>query len=234
MKIAAVGDVHVQEANGVFRNLVRDICGQAGVLVLAGDLTHRGLAVEAEALARELSDCTIPVVAVLGNHDFEAGEEEQIADALRNAGVHVLDGDCFETDGVGFAGVKGFGGGFDNRMLLPWGEKLVKLWVYESMEEANRLDRALERLQSEKKVALLHYSPVSQTVEGEPKEIFPYLGCSRLAEPLDRHKVCMAFHGHAHHGTHLGRTPRGIPVFNVAMSVMRKLHPDRPWSLHEV
>lgn len=234
VRIAAVGDVHVQEANGVFRNLVREVCGCADVLVLAGDLTHRGLAVEAEALARELADCSIPVVAVLGNHDYEASEEEAIARVLLDAGVHVLDGTCFEYQGVGFAGVKGFGGGFDNRMLLAWGERLVKEFVYESMDQAARLEQALMAMKATKKVVLMHYAPIYQTVEGEPKEIYTYLGCSRLCEPIDRQNVCVVFHGHAHHGTHAGRTSRGIPVFNVAMPVMKKLHADRPFHLFEV
>lgn len=235
MRIAAVADIHVQEDTcGDFRALVRNVCAHADVLVLPGDLTHRGTPAEAEALANVLKECAVPVVAVLGNHDFESGQEGRVSEILREAGVHVLDGDCFQVDGVGFAGVKGFAGGFDNRMLLPWGESLIKQWVYESVDQAVRLEKALERLETPTKVAVLHYSPIHQTVEGEPREILTFLGCSRLAEPIDRQGVTVVFHGHAHHGTHEGRTSRGIPVLNVAMPVLRKLHADRPYTVYEV
>src|SRR5205085_1146871 len=155
---------------------------------------------EAQVLADEVKACNIPVVAVLGNHDFEKGRHKLIRQILLKQGVHVLDGESVVINGVGFAGVKGFGGGFDNHMLSMFGEGAMKAFVQEAVDEALHLDRALARLDQEygdiKKIAVLHYSPISATVQGEPEVIFPFLGSSRLAEPLMRRGVTAAFHGH--------------------------------------
>jgi Icc-related predicted phosphoesterase len=170
----------------------------------------------------------VPVVAVLGNHDFESGQQEAVKEILCAGGVQVLDGDAFEVKGIGFAGVKGFGGGFGPRALGPWGEDAIKAFVREAVDEALKLESALARLRVEHRVALLHYSPIQATVEGEPREIFPFLGSSRLEEPLSRYPLSAVAHGHAHHGALEGALGNGVPVYNVAMPLLRALFPDRP------
>jgi Icc-related predicted phosphoesterase len=199
------------------------------VLVIAGDLTDYGLADEARALARDLTTLVkIPIVAVLGNHDYESGEETLVRDVLVDAGVHMLDGDAVELHGVGFAGVKGFAGGFGRGALGPWGEQAIKLFVQEALNEALKLESALARLKAKHRIAVLHYAPVRATVEGEPPEIHPWLGSSRLEEPLTRFQVSAVVHGHAHKGSPEGRTSGGIPVYNVAVPVLTAAYPDRP------
>ena len=226
-RIAAVGDVHVREGDrGKWTELFKEVSANADVLVIAGDLTDTGDEMEAQVLADELKACTIPVVAVLGNHDYEKGRHKLIRSILLKAGVHILDGEAIVIGDVGFAGVKGFGGGFDKHMLSFFGEGAMKSFVQEAVDEALHLDRALSRLDAEqrdiKKIAVLHYSPIKDTVIGEPEAIFPFLGCSRLAEPLNRHKVLAAFHGHAHVGTLEGKTSDEIPVYNVARPILMK------------
>jgi Icc-related predicted phosphoesterase len=180
-------------------------------------------------LARELNTAVkIPVVAVLGNHDFEGGQEREIRQILVDAGATVLDGEATEVQGVGFAGAKGFGGGFGRGALGPWGEKAIKAFVQEAVDEALKLEAALARLRTQQRIAILHYAPMRATVEGEPVEIFPYLGSSRLEEPINRYRVTAVFHGHAHRGTVEGRTSAGVPVFNVAMPLLARNNPDRP------
>jgi Icc-related predicted phosphoesterase len=226
-RIAAVADVHIKETDkGKWTEYFREVSVQADVLVIAGDLTDTGDEMEAEVLAEELKSCTIPVVAVLGNHDFEKGRHKLIRQILLKQGVHVLDGESVVINNVGFAGVKGFGGGFDRHMLSFFGEGAMKAFVQEAVDEALHLDRALSRLDADqrdiKKIAVLHYSPIKETVTGEPEAIYPFLGCSRLAEPLNRHKVLAAFHGHAHIGTLEGQTTDGIKVYNVATPILLK------------
>ncbi len=174
------------------------------------------------------------MVGGLGNHDFESGHEEEIRSILKDAGVTTLDGDSTDIHGVGCAGVKGFAGGFGRRALGPWGEPIIKNFVREAVNEALKLETALARLRSPRLVALLHYSPIQETVEGEPREIFPFLGCSRLEEPLTRYPVDVVFHGHAHHGRPEGRTTKGTPVFNVSMGLMKELFPECPFRLVEI
>jgi Icc-related predicted phosphoesterase len=140
----------------------------------------------------------------------------------------MLDGDSCELMGVGFAGVKGFGGGFNQRALEPWGEETMKRFVHEAVDETLKLGSAMARLRTPHRVALVHYSPIQETVEGEPREIFPFLGSSRLEEPIDRYRATVVFHGHAHNGRPEGRTRAGVPVFNVAMSLLQRAYPDRP------
>jgi len=237
-RIAAVGDLHVRETDrGKWREYFKSISADADVLVICGDLTDTGDEVEAEVLAEELKSCTIPVVAVLGNHDFEKGRHKIIRQILQNDKVHILDGETVVVGNVGFAGIKGFGGGFDNYMLAMFGEASMKTYVQEAVDEALRLDRALKRLESNdriKKIALLHYSPIKATVKGEPEEIFPFMGSSRLAEPINRRQVLAAFHGHAHLGTLEGVTSKGVKVYNVCKTILEKAGLDPAFYLLEV
>jgi Icc-related predicted phosphoesterase len=227
IRLAAVADLHCARASsGELAPLFTEAASQADVLLLGGDLTDYGLPEEARTLARELSGVKIPILAVLGNHDCESGHEEEVVKILVEAGLQMLDGDSVEVNGVGFAGVKGFGGGFGRRTLEPWGEAATKAFVHEAVAEALKLERALARLRTPQRVALLHYAPIEATVEGEPRELFPFLGSSRLEEPLNRYQVTVAFHGHAHRGTPEGRTSAGIPVFNVAMPLLRRVLSD--------
>lgn len=224
-RIAAVGDLHVtKESAGVFRPVFAQLEGKADVLLLCGDLTDYGLPDEAHVLVKELSVLKIPILAVLGNHDFESGHQDKVVEILQEGGVKVLDGDSHVIDGLGFAGIKGFAGGFGRGTLGPWGESAIKSFVKEALDEALKLESALARLRTERRIALLHYSPVRDTVQGEPEEIYPFLGCSRLEEPLERYPVNLAFHGHAHRGALQGKTRVGTPVFNVAMPLLRRAY----------
>jgi len=230
LRIAAVGDIHVSKTSqGKFQSLFSQISSSADVLLLCGDFTDYGLPDEARILARELSaSVKIPVIAVLGNHDYESDKQGEIRDILIDAGVSVLDGEVVEVQGVGFAGVKGFAGGFGRGALGPWGEQAIKRFVQEAIDEALKLEAALARLRTQRRVAVLHYAPIRATVEGEPPEILPYLGSSRLEEPINRYRVSAVFHGHAHRGAPEGRTATGVPVYNVAMPLLARLNPDRP------
>ncbi len=229
LRIAAIGDIHVSKTSqGVFQPLFAQITASADVMLLCGDFTDYGMPEEARILARELSAVKIPIIAVLGNHDYEGGKQDEIRQILTDAGVTVLDGEATEVHGVGFAGVKGFAGGFGRGALGPWGEQAVKQFVQEAVDESLKLEAALARLRTQRRVAVLHYAPIRATVEGEPPEIFPYLGSSRLEEPINRYRVSAVFHGHAHRGTAEGRTAAGVPVYNVAMPLLARLNPDRP------
>jgi Icc-related predicted phosphoesterase len=229
IRVAAMSDVHVSKGSqGALQPVLAPLADHADFLVLCGDLTDYGLAEEARVLARELGVVRVPVVGVLGNHDFEAGQQAEITKILTDVGVVMLDGESHEVDGIGFAGTKGFAGGFGRGVLGAWGEPAIKQFAHEAVNEALKLESALARLRTPHRIALLHYSPVRATVEGEPLEIYPYLGCSRLEEPLSRYPVTAVFHGHAHNGTLEGSTAGGIPVYNVAMPLLRKRHPDRP------
>jgi len=233
LKIAAIGDLHVKE-DGVapYRDLFTEISREADVLVLTGDLTDLGRPREAEILAEDLRACTIPVVAVLGNHDYECGHVDEVRAAIKGAGVNLLDGSSCEIEGVGFVGVKGFAGGFGRRMLGSFGEDAIKTFVAETMNEAMRLENAMRSVRAQRAVVVLHYSPIAETVEGEPLEIFPFLGSSRLAETIDRFKVSAVLHGHAHRGKYEGKTPAGAPVYNVAYHIEKPS--GRAYALIEV
>jgi Icc-related predicted phosphoesterase len=238
-RIAAVGDIHVRETDGgKWKDYFKQVSEKADVLLLCGDLTDTGRTVEAEVLAEELKACSIPVVAVLGNHDYERDNQKGIRKALVKANVHMLDGDSVVIGDVGFAGVKGFGGGFDKGMLGMFGEKMIKSFVQEAVDESLKLDGALARLDSDyadiKKIALLHYAPIRGTVVGEPEQIFPFLGSSRLAEPLNRRGVVAAFHGHAHIGTLAGETTKGVKIFNVSKPILVHEGYDPPFYVLEV
>ncbi|MGN6156050.1 MAG: metallophosphoesterase family protein [Sphingomicrobium sp.] len=223
MKIAAVGDLHVTEDSvAPYARIFEEASGEADVLVLCGDLTNFGKITEAEILGEDIAKATVPVLGVLGNHDYECGIHEDVAAILRQAGMVVLDEQAHEIDGVGFAGVKGFLGGFGRGELAPFGEPEIKAFVDVANNEARKLENALRSLRTEKIVAVLHYSPVAETLVGEPIEIFQYLGSARLADALDRFdNIAFVVHGHAHHGTYEGATMRGTPVYNVARPVLR-------------
>ena len=228
VRVGAVADVHYGRAGQArLRPLFEQAARMVDVLLLGGDLTDYGLPEEAEHLVRDLAAVSaVPVVAVLGNHDYESGREAELTKLMRAAGVKVLDGDAIEVRGIGVVGVKGFGGGFGRGTLEPWGEAGVKAYVREATDEAMKLERALARLHTPTRVALLHYAPIRDTVVGEPEEIFPYLGSGRLEEPLNRYGVAAVFHGHAHRGAAEGRTSAGIPVYNVSLPVLRHLDPS--------
>ena len=239
VRIAAVADIHMRESDkGKWAHDFKELSQKADVLLIGGDLTDTGDEQEAQLLADELKSCNIPVVAVLGNHDHEKGRHKLIRQILQTAKVCMLDGESVVINGVGIAGVKGFGGGFDTHMLSMFGEGAMKAFVQECVDEALHLDRALARLDQEheniKKIALMHYSPISDTVRGEPEAIFPFLGCSRLAEPLSRRHVLAAFHGHAHIGSFKGEAAGGVQVFNVAKHVLQMAGHTDPFFIYEV
>jgi Icc-related predicted phosphoesterase len=231
LRVAAVGDLHcTRTCEGAFQPLFAKIAESADVLVLCGDLTDYGTPEEARVLARELGAAAkLPKLAVLGNHDFESNASDEVARILADAaGVSVLDGTAMEVQGVGFAGAKGFPGGFGARALQAWGEGPVKAFVAAAVEETLKLESALARLRTLGRVALLHYAPIGATVEGEPLEIYPFLGSSRLEEPINRYRPDVVFHGHAHRGRLEGATSAGVPVYNVALPLLRRSFPDRP------
>jgi Icc-related predicted phosphoesterase len=229
VRLAAVGDVHcTKSSQGALQPIFAAVAQQADVLLLCGDLCDYGTPEEAHILVRELASVRVPIVAVLGNHDFESGQQDAVKEILCEGGVQMLDGDAIEINGVGFAGVKGFGGGFGARALGPWGENAIKAFVHEAIEEALKLEAAIARLRVEHKVVLMHYSPIQETCEGEPLEIMPFLGSSRLEDPLNRNPVSVVLHGHAHHGSLEGRTQTDIPVYNVSAPLLRQHFPDRP------
>jgi Icc-related predicted phosphoesterase len=236
VRVAALADLHcTKTSQGAFQPLFGKIAERADVLLVAGDLTDYGLPEEARVLARELANVRLSVVAVLGNHDVESGKGDEVRQILIDAGVTVLDGDSCEVHGIGIAGVKGFGGGFGKRALGPWGEAIIKQFVREAVDEALKLEAALARLRTGHLIVLLHYAPIQRTVEGEPLEIYPFLGSSRLEEPLNRFPVSMVFHGHAHRGQLEGTTTSGVPVYNVSMPLLTRLHPDQlPFRVFEL
>ena len=235
MRVAAIGDLHVQESDTApYRELVAEISNHADVLLLCGDLTNFGKTTEADILAEDIKSSTVPVLGVLGNHDYECGVPEEVARILTEAGMIVLDEQAHEIDGVGFAGVKGFMGGYGRGELAPFGEPIAKAFVDEAMNEARKLENALRTLRTDRSVAVLHYSPTVETLGGEPEAIFQYLGSQRLADAIDRFDhVKAVVHGHAHHGTYEGRTPRGTPVYNVAQFVLKPKF-GRPYALLEI
>lgn len=228
VRVAAVGDLHfTRTSQGVLQPLLTQINEAADLLLLAGDLTDHGLPDEARILAHELAAVRLPIVGVLGNHDYESGHQDQVRDILTEAGLVLLDGDAHEVMRVGIAGVKGFAGGFGQRQLGAWGEPVIKQFVHEAVNEGLKLEAALARLRTRQMIALLHYAPIQQTVEGEPPEIYPFIGSSRLEEPLIRYPVTLAIHGHAHRGQLEGTTVNKVPVYNVSMPLLIRRYPER-------
>jgi Icc-related predicted phosphoesterase len=234
IRIAAVGDLHMTAGSrGTLRPAFLDLAGRADALLLAGDLTQLGKTSEAQLLAAELRDLPVPVVAVLGNHDFHSGEAPAIRSTLERIGVTVLEGESITlqigSQRLGIAGVKGFGGGFRGGCGHKFGEPEMKAFVQITEDEAMRLERSLGELEADYRVALLHYAPIVETLRGERLEIFPFLGAYQLADALDRAGADLALHGHAHHGAIEGATPAGIPVRNVAMPLI-----GRPYAIFEM
>jgi Icc-related predicted phosphoesterase len=237
LRIAAVADIHVKKTSaGTLQPLFAKATEEADVILLCGDLTDYGTSEEAKVLAKEItSSLRIPAIAVLGNHDCESNNEKELTSILSDAGVVILDGDSYELHGVGFAGVKGFAGGFGRRALGAWGEQIIKDFVHEAINESLKLEAALAHLRTAQKIAVLHYSPIQATVEGEPLEIVAFLGSSRLEEPIDRYRVNAVFHGHAHRGSPQGRTKGAAPVYNVAMPVLATNFPNQlPFRVVEI
>ncbi len=229
IRIAAVGDLHcTKTSQGKLHALFQQISENADILLLCGDLVDYGQHDEAVVLAKELAPIKIPMLGVLGNHEYESNQQLDVLRILGDAGVTILDGDAVEILGIGFVGAKGFGGGFGEQALQPWGEEAVKNFVHEAVNETLKLESALAKLRTEQRIALLHYSPIRATVVGEPLEIYAFLGSSRLEEPLNRYPVNAIFHGHAHRGSPEGRTQNNVPVYNVAMKLLAKTFPDQP------
>jgi Icc-related predicted phosphoesterase len=236
IRVAASGDLHCREdQHGRFRNFIKHVNEVADVLLLCGDLTDRGTPEEARTLAEDLSALRIPCVAVFGNHDLEAGASKQVCAELVKANVHVLDGDHYVYEKtLGVAGIKGFGGGFGRATLQAFGESPIKAFVQEGVSESLKLEAALGQLETPKRVVMLHYSPIPDTCVGEQPELMPFLGTSRLAYPIDHYGAAVVFHGHSHFGSRQGKTPGGIPVYNVAMPLLAKTTPEQRFALVEV
>jgi len=225
--LAAVADLHCYaDLTGAIQRMLSSVNDEADILVLPGDLTLGGDKAEADILIGELRHVRIPIVAVLGNHDFQSNAEREILSRLRARGVIVLDGTSvmLQVNGqtVGFAGVKGFCGGFSPYIIAEFGEPSLKDFVRAGHQEVAKLQSSMASLRGDFRVVVLHYAPVRETVIGEPPELHPFLGSSELREPLDRYGADVIFHGHAHFGSRFGRTERGIPVYNVALPVVRR------------
>jgi len=235
-RVAAVADLHCREDGaGKIRPLLAPADREAEVLALGGDLTDRGTVAEAEVLAGELRGLRIPMVGVLGNHDYETDHADDVRRVLSQAGVHLLDGDVFILDhDLGFAGTKGFAGGFGDHLLQPWGEGPIKAFVRAAIDEEMKLENALAKLRTRVRLVLMHYSPMRGTCVGEPPEVIPFLGTSRLQVPVNRYRATAVFHGHAHRGTHADRTNRDVPVFNCALPLLRREDPPRNYAVFEL
>jgi Icc-related predicted phosphoesterase len=234
MRVAAVGDVHLGEGmRGCYAEDVAALAGRADVLLLAGDLTRHGTAAEAKVVAAEFGPALVPVVAVLGNHDLHSDDAPGVTAALEVGGICVLEGTStvLEVDGMrlGVAGTVGFGGGFPRGTVADFGEPEMKAFAARGRALAAGLGEALQALDCDVRVALTHYAPVAGTLEGEPREIYPFLGSHLLADVIDSCDVALALHGHAHAGSPDGRTPGGVPVHNVARPVLRA-----PYRIFEV
>jgi uncharacterized protein len=235
MRIAATADLHfTPQRYTPLRDQMNHVRDEADVLVIAGDLTNFGQPEEMEPLVNALVRLRVPVVVVLGNHDYENGKEVELVRMMTAEGIKVLDGSAYERDGVGFAGTKGFVGGFGRGMLTAFGEPEIKTFVRAGIDEAVKLERAMSQLRTQKRVVVLHYSPIVGTVEGESPEIYPFMGTSRLAEVVDRHGADLVVHGHAHHGKLDGKTTAGVPVHNVAITLLQAQTPPAVYRIFEI
>jgi Icc-related predicted phosphoesterase len=219
---------------GRYASLFQKASEEADVLLICGDLTDTGSEEEAQNLADDAKSSTIPILATLGNHDYEADQQESIRTALLQSNIILLEGESKKIKDTEFFGLKGFSGGFDNFMLASWGEKATKEFVKIAVEDALHLDSILSHSDAAKKVLFMHYSPIRATVVGEPEEVFPFLGSSHYEEVINRRAVQVVFHGHAHRGTHQGKTKTEIPVFNVSQSLITTTYPDKPYLLYEI
>lgn len=234
MRIAATADLHYTATQSSLKEQLASVRDEADVLIVAGDLTNFGLPSEMEPLLNVLVRLRLPIIAVLGNHDYESGCQDELMKMMTGEGIKVLDGTGYEREGVGFAGTKGFVGGFGRGVLTAFGEPEIKTFVKASVEEAMKLERAMSQLRTAKRVVVLHYAPVADTVVGEAPEIFPYLGTSRLAEVVDRHGANFVIHGHAHHGTTTGKTTGGIAVHNVAITLLQAQEPPAAYRIFDL
>src|SRR5882762_9377350 len=235
MRIAATADLHFSpERYAKLKDQLERVRDEADIFVLAGDLTNYGQPSEMEPLLNVLVRLRLPTIAVLGNHDYESGQEQELMKMMSAGGIKVLDGSAYERDGVGFAGTKGFVGGFGRGVLTAFGEREVKDFVRASIDEALKLERGMSQLRAKKRVVVLHYSPIVDTVQGEAPEIFPFMGTSRLAEVIDRHGADLVVHGHAHHGKPDGHTSGGVPVHNVAISLLQAQNPPQVYRVFDV
>ncbi|HET6840443.1 MAG TPA: metallophosphoesterase [Candidatus Angelobacter sp.] len=235
MRIAATADIHfTPQSYDRLREPLSHVREEADVLVIAGDLTNYGRQDEMHSLLNALVRLRVPIVAVLGNHDYESGQEQELMNLMTTEGIKVLDGSSYERDSVGFAGAKGFLGGFGRGVLTAFGEKEVKAFVQAGIDETMKLERSLSMLRTQKTVIVTHYAPIAETVQGEPSEIWPYLGSSRLSDVIDRHGASLALHGHAHHGKADGKTTGGVPVSNVSLPLLLAQDPPRAYRLFDV
>ncbi len=235
MRIAATADIHFSpQSYDRIREPLAHVRDEADVLVIAGDLTNYGKPEEMHSLLNALVRLRIPIVAVLGNHDYESCQEQELMKLMNAEGIKVLDGSSYERDGIGFAGTKGFLGGFGRGVLTAFGEKEVKAFVQAGLDETLKLERALSMLRVPKIVIVTHYAPIPDTLQGEPPEIWPYLGSSRFSEVIDRHQAAIAFHGHAHHGKLAGKTTGGVHVYNVALSLLMAQDPPKPYRVFDI
>jgi len=235
MRIAATADLHFSGSrHSALLDQLSRVREAADVLVVAGDLTNFGRPEEMDPLLNVVVRSRIPTIVVLGNHDYESGKQSELVRMMAAAGIKVLDGTAYERDGIGFAGTKGFPGGFGRGVLTAFGEPEVKQFVQAAIDEALKLERAMAQLRTPKRVVVLHYSPIAATVQGESPEIFPYLGTSRLAEVVDRHGADLVLHGHAHHGQLEGRTTGGIAVANVAITLLQAQQPPTAYRVFDI
>lgn len=235
MRIAATADLHFSPArHNMLHDQLNRVRDEADVLVLAGDLTNYGEPSEMEPLLNVVLRSRVPTVAVLGNHDYECGKQVELMRMMSSSGIKVLDGTAYERDGVGFAGTKGFVGGFGRGALTAFGEPEIKQFVQTSIDETLKLERAMAQLRTPKRVVVIHYSPIVATVQGEAPEIFPFLGTSRLAEVIDRHGADLVLHGHAHHGQLEGKTTGGSPVYNVAITLLQAREPSASYRVFDI
>jgi Icc-related predicted phosphoesterase len=236
LKVTALGDIHVGDTmHGAYQELFQRINSESDVFLLCGDLTQHGLASEAKVLAEDIKAMSIPKLAVLGNHDHESNAGNEIKGILKNVGVIFLDEESYELNDVGFTGVKGFGGGFGPYMLSYFGEPEIKAFVQAAIDETQQLEIGLGKLSHiEKKVVVMHYAPIYQTLIGEDTAIYPFLGATRFEEVIDRFGVQLTFHGHAHFGSPHGKTSKGADVYNVAYPLMQRLHEKKPFSVIEL
>ena len=235
MRIAATADLHFSpQGYDRIRDAMTRLRDEADLLIIAGDITNLGKPEEMESMLASFMRVRVPIVAVLGNHDYESGRQEDLAKMMVAEGVKLLDGSGYERDGIGFAGTKGFVGGFGRGVLTAFGEPEVKAFVQSAIDETLKLERALSMLRTEKRIVVTHYAPIVDTVRGEPEQIFPFLGSGRLSEIIDRHQAILAVHGHAHHGSLEGKTTGGVPVYNVALPLLMARTPPVPYRLFDV